>query len=86
MAEAKIMQFTGRRVRQPSQNTQAPAKVPSTAVTRLDPDKEALMRGWAEERMRDAIRQYRALFSSTELVMRLCRAADDELLLIEASR
>lgn len=81
---AKIMQFTGRRIRQPlTAQAGSGEKVPAP-VTRLTTADEERMQGWAEEKMRDAIRIYRAMFTSQELVMRLARAAEDELKLIEA--
>lgn len=84
---AKIMNFTGRRVRQPladnaPPNAQVPARAP---VVQLTPQEHEKMQAWAEERMRDAIRVYRSMFTPQELVMRLARAAEDELRLIEGA-
>lgn len=83
---ADVMPFTGRRVRPPMpHNAQAAAKVPPApaAITRLSPEREADMRVWAEERLRDGIRMYRIMFSPEELAKRLMAAAEAELHLIE---
>jgi hypothetical protein len=85
---AEIMQFTGRRVRQPAQNAPAAAKVPPARiapVNRITPEDETKMRAWAEERLRDAIRIYRSLHTSEMLATRLVAAAEDELALIRSA-
>jgi hypothetical protein len=56
------------------------------AVNRLSAEDEARMQEWAEEKFRDAIRVYRAMFSAEELARRLTKAADDELRLIERTK
>jgi hypothetical protein len=55
-------------------------------VNRLSTEDEVRMKGWAEEKFRDAIRVYRAMFSAEELASRLTKAADDELRLIESTK
>lgn len=60
--------------------------MPVPAVKRPDDAEAAKQQGYAEDRLRDAIRIYRAVYSCEDLVIRLRTATADELRLIERAR
>jgi hypothetical protein len=60
--------------------------MPVPAVKRPEEAEAAKQQTYAEERLRDAIRIYRAVFSCEDLVIRLKSATKDELRLIEGAR